>query len=160
MQTNGNVHCTCTTSTFVHGSQNLNLCISSFGDGHTLTFKKYDPGQHETMKFIICDFRKCFSRTYKPLFWLLLTDFFFTPWTLTHATLSMNLWLILVCRNLVLRSNWSIYWYVYLCIDRCIYLSIYLSIHASMYRSSYLCIYVSVYRSIYLYIYLCSYLYV
>ena len=35
--------------------KHLNICISLFGDGQTLTFEKYDPGPYQTMKYRICD---------------------------------------------------------------------------------------------------------
>ena len=35
--------------------KHLNICISLFGGGQTLTFEKYEPGRYQTMKYIICD---------------------------------------------------------------------------------------------------------
>ena len=35
--------------------KHLNICISLFGEGQTLTFAKCDPGSYQTMKYRICD---------------------------------------------------------------------------------------------------------
>ena len=35
--------------------KHLNMCMSLFGEGQNLTFKKYDPGQLQTIKYINCD---------------------------------------------------------------------------------------------------------
>ena len=35
--------------------KNLNMCMSLFGADPKLTFQKYDPSHHQTMKYIICD---------------------------------------------------------------------------------------------------------
>ena len=39
----------------VRKAKNLNICISLFGYGQKLTFQKYKPGLHQTIKYNICD---------------------------------------------------------------------------------------------------------
>ena len=44
-----------TTGTFAHCQNTSTFAFHCLVGGQTLTFEKYDPGPHQTMKYIICD---------------------------------------------------------------------------------------------------------